>query len=418
MATVADGPPASATDRPLSESYLLKQIQADLAQAIYQQVAWFIGHPNAAVTMDGDSWTAQDQRFRFGFTDSKGITEWVIAEIAFRDPGYTDDTKLVYGPTRMATGPDDNLGAKAARVNNRGREATTHHVESTFEVSQSVESTFTQDFSFDVTLENETTITEGSDEAGGKFEDKLTATFGSHFGNSKSKTTAESTDQTDTIADDIPIDADDDVLITFSNAPIETHVPFSVDGFFGFGIDLTLSGMWDWVAGESDGWHFGVNKSWVNAFRYDRQQPGWKKATRSRTGQDSGQGVGPDWTFSFGSLSDFMDVWYGISTDFPRLDRARKLVPAWWDDAATKANLLSIEDPQRRKIVLAGTQVRTSKTATTMTITSLGGMSEDDADDVLRRIRDGEDVFSIDVEGIKRGDPTSEKTTRAPVDSG
>lgn len=409
---MADGPPVRAVDRPLSESYLLKQIQLDLAHAMYDQIAWFIGECTLKIGPNGDTWTPQDQVILFEFNRDRSMDYF---KIGFVNPAYTDDTKLVYGPARVVTGPDDNLGSKAARINNRGREATTHHVESTFEIAQSVESTFTQEFSFDVTLQNETTITEGSDEAGGKFEDKLTATFGTHFGNSKSRTTAQSTDQTDTIADDIPIDADDDVLITFSNAPITTHVPFSVDGFFDFGIEMTIPGWWDWAFGESSGEIKGGNPTWINAFRYDRQQPGWQKATRSRTGQDVHQGVGPDFTFSFDSLSDFMDVWWGISTDFPRLARDRKLVPAWWDDAATKANLISIEDPQRRKIVLAGTQVRTSKTATTMTITSLAGMSEDDANKVVEDIRNGADIQKLDVPGIKRGTPTAEKTVRTPV---
>ena len=77
-----------------------------------------------------------------------------------------------------------------------------------------------------------------------------------------------------------------------------------------------------------------------------------------------------------------MDVWWGVSTDWPLLNRDHGCVPAWWDDQATQGNLTAIEDQDRRKIVLSGTQTRKSQTATTMTITDLGDCGDDVADGI------------------------------------
>ena len=415
---IAADTPTSASGRPLSESYLIKQIQVDIAKSLWDQIQWFIGSTGAtydptadsattwACALDSDEWTPDNQTIRWTIGDQQQFT---CMTLTFKNPVYTDDTELVYGTPRVVTGVDQDLGSKAARVNNRGRETTTHEVESSFDITQSVESTFTQDFSFDVTVSNKTTISEGSEEAGGKFEDKLTATFGSHFGQSKSRTQAQATDQTDTIKDEIPIDADDDVLITFSNAPITTHVPFSVDGYIDFEIDLILPGAWDWAFGDTGG--FALNKAWRDCFATDHN-PGWKNRGRHRTGQDTSESVGPTSTFSFNTLGEFMDIWWGVSTDWPLLAPERGCVPDWWHDPATQHSLTAIEDVQRRKIVMSGTQTRTSKTATTMTITSLGDCSLSDADGITADAKEGKDSSVNCAKDLRS---TADHTQRAPA---
>lgn len=364
--------------RPLSESFLLKRIQVGLATDIAAQVGWLLGPTDdnwlTDCPVDGDRWTPQDQVVWFGNPDRPCLG------LRFTDPHYTDDTELSYGTPRVVTGALENKLGEAQRVDARDHpDGDTHKVSKSFEISQSVESSFSQDFSFDVTLQNETEVEAGSAEAGGKFEDKLTATFGTHFGTARTRTQAEATDQVDTIEDEFPIEGGSDTLVTFANAPITEHVPFSVNGYYDFDVELIIPGFWDWAYGGDDGRHY--NPAWRACFA-NSENPGWKSAQHTREYWDSAEGVGPTAYLQFDSLADLMDVWWGVSTDWPLLNRDHGCVPAWWDDQATQDNLTAIEDQDRRKIVLSGTQTRKSQTATTMTITDLGDCGGDVADGI------------------------------------
>ncbi|MXY24984.1 MAG: hypothetical protein F4Y45_10740 [Acidobacteria bacterium] len=391
--------------RPLSESFLLKRIQVDIATALARQIGWFIGSEDDDwiddCPVNGDHWTPDKQVVWFGNPHRPCLG------ISFSEPRYTDDTQLVYGPTRPVTGALDPLSSEAQRVTNNSPEPDTHHVEKKFDIAQSVESSFTQDMSFDVTLQNETSIQAGSAEAGGKLEDKLTATFGSHFGTSKTRTEAQATDQEDTIADDVTIDAHGDVLLEFSNAPVTVHVAFSVNGYYDFAVRLIIPGWWDWAYGGDDGRY--RNAAWRPCFA-TRENPGWANALHEREYWDVAEGVGATTYIDFASLADVLDVWWGVSTDWPLLNRDHGCVPAWWDDPATHANLTAIEDPERRKIVLAGTQTRTSKTATTMTITSLA--SCDDPEAILDQARHGQDWHDDCPSAEQRGTSESHRTPK------
>lgn len=374
-----DAPDSDASaDRPLSESYLLKQIQLSLATDIAQQTGWFIGHQDDDFLIDcapdGDRWTVDNQAIWFGNPDRPCLG------IRFSDPHYTDDTQLVYGTPRVVTGAFQNKQGEAQRIDAREHpDGDAHKVSKSFEISQSVESSFAQDFSFDVTLQNETEVEAGSAEAGGKFEDKLTATFGTHFGTQRSKTEAQATDQVDTIEDEFPVAGGSDTLVTFSNAPITEHVPFAVDGYYDFGIEMIIPGFWDWAYGGDDGRYH--NPTWRTCFA-TAENPGWKSGQHVREYWDVAEGVGPTTYLQFDSLANLMDIWWGVSTDWPLLGRDHDCVPTWWDDAATQGNLTAIESQDRRKIVLSGTQTRKSSTATTMTITDLSDCGDDVADGI------------------------------------
>jgi len=385
---------------PPSESYALREMHISLARDIMgmfltMSQPFFAntnaindGIPSGNMLINPYSWEKKNMRVNFGAeSDKRGFA------VVFKNPIYTDDTDLKYGTPRVVEGPLGNLPGSESdrRVNNRyGTQPKELEIEEAFEISQSVESKAASEFSVDVTVESTTKVTVGGEETGGSFEEELKTTFGSHFGKSEEETKAESQTQTDSLKAAFSAEAGQDILATFSNKPLTTHVDYSVDGYYDFGITIIVNnidnawwnntryngGRWGSEISDED-WYMSSRNNYYNRAFATNDNPGY----RNRIGNTPYGWAG----FEFSSIQDFIDMFNGVHVDWPRLgdpdadiERGKTDYEGMWPGIARWIDLT--QDKQRRKIVLNGTQTRNSESAVRLTFYDLSGCPEADAD--------------------------------------
>ena len=433
-------------DDPPSESYALREIQTNLARDIISM--WVtMSQPifaNANAINDGIpfnggckpnpySWETQRMRVNFG-----PETDHNCVAVTFVKVVYTDDTDLTYSNPRVVEGPLGNLPGSESdrRINNRDGSRTGEEleIEQSFTIEQSVESKSATDFSVDVTVESTTKVTVGGDEVGGSFEEELKTTFGSHFGQSEEETKAQSTAQTDSVKAAFTVSDGQDILAVFSNKPITTKVDYSVNGYYDFGIVLTLNHYGDtwwnntrynggrWGSEISDAYWYELSRNnYFNRCFATNDNPGWRN-------RSIGSGGPTHWgEFHFDSLQDFLDMFEGTNVDWPRLgdddcsiERGITDYEGMWPHIADWIKLT--EDKHRRKIVLKGNQTRDSESAVRLTFYDLSKCSEDDADNAEDNAEDptkAADQVLVGVNGNSLSscvhDRGSHDATRTPV---
>jgi len=408
----------SANTNPPSESYAIRQITLSLARDIAGSFATAVlpiyahhrediektGVIQNGCAMNPYSWKKDHMRINFG----PPSTKWCMS-VTFSNPRYTDDTELVYGDPHLVESPDQNIPDAAFRIDNRNSEKEAlQTISKSFEVEQSVESSMSSTMTFDVTIGTETSV--GGEYAGASFEQSLSTEFHTGFEESKERTTAESKTRTDEFDTEYEVGEGRDVMFTFSNAPLTTTVDYSVDGYYDF--DIKISGNnaanWWWNNTRFNGGRYGSytpDDQWNLDSRYNfynrcfatDKNPGWK---------DRNQSANEGWfSISFTGLKDYADMFRGVHVDWPRFgdhDCSMELgetsyegmwpgVGDWLDD---------ILNPDRTKIVLTGTQTRSSASSTTLTITDLTGCTEDEAKaaaDRAEKDTNSDDVFTEDV---------------------
>ena len=226
----------------LSESYLIKRMQYQWSNKI--AYLWWVGGfmewTFPSINVDGEYWSKGNQKFWwYGAPgcDTDDCAEW---SIVYSDPRYTSDTKLEYGTPKILRNALENEGGKSDCVDNRQRTADIEHeIDQSFTIDHEKSSTLSTEFSTDVTASTETTIGVGA-EAGPSFEEKLSVTFGAHFGSAEEKSKTDSTSTEQAYSDTEVVEAGKHVCFTFSTRNEHLEVPFQVDGYLDWDFTLRL----------------------------------------------------------------------------------------------------------------------------------------------------------------------------------
>ena len=334
--------------------------------------------------------------------------------VYFYDPHYTSDTNLKYGPWKPQNGIE--VGDVESYVNrNNSDESQLVKIAKSFEIAQSVGSEFKQDFSFDTTVSSESKVTAGGEEFGGSFEQTLTLTFGSHFGQEETETKELSETRTDAIELELDQPAGKVYFFLFSNAPVTAERDFDVNGYLDWKIDLELNSLgytW-WANTQGHGGAWGYDKNSLNWDPNFQEESRWNYYNRAWANSGN-PGYNARWSyvdsgkiryvrFSFENMEDFASMFTGDSEKWPMMaDESRDLSnPENWrtdpDGHARDSGLLSVRvkemaDPERRKIVLKGTQTHDSKTAMTLSVYDITDLTDDQVDEMRNRADDGKPV--------------------------
>ena len=271
-----------------------------------------------------------------------------------------------------------------------------------FSIEQSVGSEFSEDFSFDTTVESETKVTAGGEEFGGSFEETLKISFGSHFGQQETETKEESTARTDSIEIEIEQPPGTTYFFLFSNAPRTRTRDFSVNGYLDWSIDMVLTNQYNmWWNNSPAKWggngtaadfqsasrDYYFNRCWMTD-----GNPGWVH-----------RGVTDDHvvTLSFDDTDDWVAMFTGESEKWPRMgdsDCDLSNSANWRTGYGKDTDFYILErvkqmaDIERRKIVLTGTQVQHSETAMTLQVLDLSDLDTEDIERIKDRADDGKPV--------------------------
>lgn len=333
-----------------SESFEIKRIQSEWCTNLAKLWAEGFDFPIDPVQpVVNDRWTKSNQYVRVG----------TYFACRFAVPHYGASTQMTYGKARIIQDLTENLAGSQDFVDNtNGTEPDDHKIARSVTLAHSVESSLTTDFSFDVTLQNTTTLKGGVPLVGAEVETQFTATFGSHFGQSATETKALNTSVTRSTDDDVAVPAGHKDLFALETRNVGAEVPFHVDGVLDFSFEILIPSR------GSDRY---------GAFVANERNLGWVNHDRT----DGRHGYG----FKFSGIEEFAQFLNGVHTDWPAM--------AGWKASASTAALATAETltgTSRRTIVLDGIQRRDAQESITLTILDVTDCPEQEVETMTEQL--------------------------------
>ena len=298
----------------VSEIYLIRQLETEFAKQL-RPVMFDLGAFRAESDpfFDGD-WTRDRHLFHVSTHKTwKRRNEVEFSNFRY-DPKLTD---MEYGKAIEISKDTDSKDNYARTYDNSNSpEPTTQTFSETITLHRGVEHSFQQHYAFE--MSSKTTV-KGS-YMGVEVEQELSATFGTAFDDTQTK--SESTDVEKMIQQDLVVPAGKKLLVTVEYNKIITETPFTVNGCLDFDLIVNFE---NWASQD----HKNGN------LLFSKQHYGDKK-------------------FTFNSIREFQQFLNGYDVDYPEMidypNRAS-------DDA--KRAMDWIFDPKNRMIQASGTKRRT-----------------------------------------------------------
>ena len=304
-----------------NEAYELKTIQSMMAACLgafmHQlggQVEWYPGAWDESVYrrfIHSGDWRAKNMiiYFRYDHHDHRK-SEWV----KFSDVFYGEGTKFVEGQAQLLQNVNLRIdGQSKIFDNSKGNDPIQISYEEEVSLENSVSSSVSQSFTFDVTVGQETTVS--GEYMGASLEEKLSQEIHTGFSEEKSKDTAESKGKTTTVNIGFDVQPGEVKLLEVTKDHKRERIP--TKGVFVVDSSIELKFYHWWYHSDRDG------------VKYHRK------------GQD---------TYSFKSIQDLWQFMQGTNTDYPELSGF------WHDSGACPSRVRNginhMIDPKNRSYYL------------------------------------------------------------------
>ena len=397
-ATPADGPGMLETPPPeteVSETYLIKEAQQAWAREFVWLFHSIIGDRSYGtfaedthkwvplVGINGDHWSKTDQTFQSGVWDTRDephvfrdAKDWRDVAVTFSDVSYDPEyTDLEYGEPHITSDPLVNEGGQFQIVDNQGSTDVEHQISSTFSRTRTVTSEFKHTTTFDFKQTTETKV--GGEYLGVSLEETLTLEFGQSFSDEETETKEESTSTEQTITDTTVVTPGVKAFIPFSTKRLNEDLPFWVNGVLRWAPGVRVFNSRDDYSNAqgcvvhtpyraTTTCYYNNSFKWTSCgkthFSSDRNLAWYG---RSKTGGGA--------TLKWLSIDDLTQTFRGTATDWSGMAGYLDCQGAY-----VGSHLDRLNEPERRRIQLTGTQTRVADSSIEYAVHDISDESCDD----------------------------------------